>query len=251
LSRHLGRFEFANHGTIFLDEISELSLEAQVKLLRVIEERVIERLGSPTPIKIDVRIIAASNRDLEQAVQERTFREDLLYRLNVFPVAIPPLRERPEDIPLLAWTFAEQFSRAFGKRVEEISRESLTNLQRYEWPGNVRELRNLVERAVIVASGPTLVLEPSPLPAVSKHAPSNLLMDLAVRDGRLEQVEAAHIRTVLERVQWRVRGAGAAAEVLGLRPTTLESRMARLGIHRPASSVSQPRPSGATIFRVR
>jgi transcriptional regulator with GAF, ATPase, and Fis domain len=157
LSRQIGRFEAAHGSTLFLDEIGELPLATQVKLLRVLQERTIERLGSHQPIKVDVRIIAATNRDLEQAVLDRTFREDLFYRLNVFPINIPPLRERTEDIPALAATFMSELSGTFGKRIETISSRSLAELRRYSWPGNVRELRNVIERAMIVADGPTLM----------------------------------------------------------------------------------------------
>jgi transcriptional regulator with GAF, ATPase, and Fis domain len=224
LSRQIGRFELANGSTLFLDEIGELPLESQVKLLRVTQERVLERLGSVQPITVDVRLIAASNRDLARAVADRTFREDLYYRLNVFPITVPPLRERAEDIPVLVWTFIEEFAKSFGKRIDSISRESLAALQRYSWPGNVRELRNLIERAVIVAPGSRLVVDPPQ--AVPGPRDSN---------GTLAGVEAGHIRGVLQRVGWRVRGPGGAAELLGMKPTTLDSRMAKLGIGRPGA----------------
>jgi formate hydrogenlyase transcriptional activator len=221
-SQQIGRFEAAHQSTLFLDEIGDLPMAIQVKLLRVLEERVIERLGNPQPVKVDVRIIAATNRNLEDAVRDKTFREDLYYRLNVFPVVVPPLRERIEDIPPLVWTFIEEFAQSFGKTIESISEESLLELQRYPWPGNVRQLRNVIERAVILATGPDLVV------AAPRH------------DGRqtprtgmtLTELEVSHIRAVLTSTKWRVRGSGGAAERLGLKPTTLESRMARLGIAR-------------------
>jgi transcriptional regulator with GAF, ATPase, and Fis domain len=222
LSRQIGRFEAAHNSTLFLDEIGDLSIEVQIKLLRVLQERVIERLGSTQSIKIDVRIITATNRSLEDAVRAKTFREDLFYRLNVFPVAVPPLRERVEDIPPLVWTFVDEFSRSFGKPIDSIPKECLRQLQRYEWPGNVRELRNVVERAVIVASGRQLVVWPP--------RPEQRPMPQA--DMTLCALESEHIRSVLEKTNWRVRGAFGAAERLGLKPTTLESRMARLGITR-------------------
>jgi transcriptional regulator with GAF, ATPase, and Fis domain len=225
LSRQIGRFELAEGSTLFLDEIGELPLESQVKLLRVIQDRVLERLGSVRPIPVNVRLIAATNRDLERAVAERTFREDLYYRLNVFPIRVPPLRERVKDIPVLAWTFIEEFAKASGKQIESLSKESLAALQRHSWPGNVRELRNLIERAVILSRGPRLVVDPPHAAASPQDA-----------DGRLADVERGHIRRVLERSGWRVRGAGGAAERLGMKPTTLDSRMAKLGIRRP------PRP---------
>jgi formate hydrogenlyase transcriptional activator len=160
LSRQIGRFEAAHQSTLFLDEIGELPLEVQVKLLRVLQERVIERLGSTQSIKVDVRIIAATNRNLEDAVRDKSFREDLFYRLNVFPVVVPPLRERLADIPALVWSFADEFSQAFGKTIDSIPKDCLDALQRYSWPGNVRELRNIIERAVILTSGRQLVVWP-------------------------------------------------------------------------------------------
>ena len=166
LSRQIGRFEAADGSTIFLDEVGDLPLETQVKLLRVLQDHVIERLGSTQSIKVNVRIVAATNKNLEQAVADRTFREDLYYRLNVFPIRVPPLRERVEDISALAWSFISEFSAAFGKNIESLSKASLEALQAYAWPGNVRELRNVVERAVIVANGRHLVIAP-PRPIAS------------------------------------------------------------------------------------
>jgi transcriptional regulator with GAF, ATPase, and Fis domain len=224
LARQIGRFELANQSTIFLDEIGDLPMQVQVKLLRVFEERSIERLGSATPIRIDTRIIAATHRNLEQLVAEGRFREDLYYRLNVFPVQVPPLRERVDDIPLLVWQFVEQFSRAFGKPIETIPADNLAALKRYSWPGNIRELRNVVERAMIVAQSPRLVV-PVPTGAAS---PSTQ------RREALEDVEREHTRGVLETGGWRVRGSGGAAERLGLKPSTLETRMIKLGVKRPA-----------------
>ena len=222
LSRQVGRFELADRSTIFLDEIGDLPLDVQVKLLRVLEERQVERLGSPRPIRIDARIIAATHRNLEQRVAEGTFREDLFYRLNVFPINVPPLRERVEDIPLLVWRFVDEFAKAFGRRLDSIPRENMTALEQYSWPGNIRELRNIVERAVIAAKGPRLTITvPAPTAAAAR------------RSVRLLDVEREHIRGVLERSGWRIRGAGGAADRLGLRPTTLETRMARLGLVRP------------------
>jgi PAS domain S-box-containing protein len=222
LSRQIGRFEAAHQSTLFLDEIGELSPEMQVKLLRVLQERVIERLGSTQPIKIDVRIIAATHRNLEKAVQEGQFREDLFYRLNVFPITVPPLRERIEDVPGLVWAFVDEFSRLFGKTIDSISKESMRQLQGYAWPGNVRELRNVIERAVILSASRQLEVA-APARAASA-APATAMT--------LSAVEVEHIRSVLESTRWRVRGPGGAAERLGLKPTTLESRMARLGITR-------------------
>jgi len=222
LARQIGRFEMANGSTIFLDEISELPPESQAKLLRVLQEREIERLGSPKPIKVDVRVIAATNRDLGKAVAEGRFREDLYYRLNVFPITVPPLRERREDIPLLVWAFVEEFSKAMGKSVEAIGKASLRGLQQYPWPGNVRELRNTIERAMILTNGPTLRIDP----------PGAAATPVARGLSTLAEIESEHILRVLESTQWRVRGAGGAAEILGLPPTTLESRMIKLGLRR-------------------
>jgi len=223
LTRQIGRFEAAHQSTLFLDEIGDLPAEVQVKLLRVLQERVIERLGSVQPIKVDVRIIAATNRNLEQAVRDKTFREDLFYRLNVFPIVVPPLRERVEDIPALAWEFVDEFSKSFGKPIESISKESMRQFQQYQWPGNVRELRNVIERAMILATGTCLTVqlpESGPVP----QSPSG---------QTLRSLEIDHIRAILESTNWRVRGHGGAAERLGLKPTTLEGRMAKLGLTRP------------------
>jgi transcriptional regulator with GAF, ATPase, and Fis domain len=225
LARQIGRFELADHSTIFLDEIGDLPAEVQVKLLRVLEERQIERLGSPKGIPVHVRIIAATHRNLEQRIAEGAFREDLFYRLNVFPIRVPPLRERVEDIPDLVWRFVDQYSKTFGKRIDAIPSENLAMLQRYAWPGNIRELRNVVERAMIVATGPRLTLA---LPAATNNT--------ATGSERLVDVQKEHIRNVLASVGWRIRGAGGAAERLGLRPTTLETRMAKLGLTRPTAA---------------
>jgi transcriptional regulator with GAF, ATPase, and Fis domain len=225
LARQIGRFELADHSSIFLDEIGDLAPEIQVKLLRVLEERQIERLGSPKGIHVDVRVIAATHRNLERRIAEGVFREDLFYRLNVFPIQIPPLRERVEDIPLLVWRFVEEFSRSFAKPIDAIPRENMEALQKYSWPGNIRELRNVVERAMILAPGPRLTI-PVPVPAAAS----------ARRSDRLADVEKDHIRTVLETTGWRIRGTGGAADRLGLKPTTLETRMAKLGLVRPRSA---------------
>jgi PAS domain S-box-containing protein len=225
LARQIGRFELADQSTIFLDEIGDLPPEIQVKLLRVLEERQIERLGSPKGIHVDVRVIAATHRNLEQRIEEGSFREDLYYRLNVFPIQVPPLRERVDDIPLLVWRFVDEFSRAFGKRIDAIPRENMAALQRYSWPGNIRELRNVVERAMIIATGSRLTIA-VPSASVASAKRSDVLVD----------IEKDHIRGVLESTGWRIRGIGGAADRLGLKPTTLETRMARLGLRRPRPS---------------
>ena len=222
LSRQSGRFELADQSTIFLDEIGDLPPDVQVKLLRVLENQQIERLGSSKAIKVDTRIIAATHRNLERRIAADTFREDLYYRLNVFPIRVPPLRERTEDIPMLVWRFVEDFSRAFGKRIEAIAKDNIEMLQRYAWPGNVRELRNVVERAMIVANGPRLTIA---LPQGSAAA--------AQRSVRLADVEKEHIKEVLDSTAWRIRGVDGAADRLGLKATTLETRMAKLGLQRP------------------
>ena len=226
LARQIGRFELADHSTIFLDEIGDLPADVQVKLLRVLEERQIERLGSPKPCTVDVRIIAATHRNLEQRIAEDTFREDLFYRLNVFPIQVPPLRERAEDIPLLVWRFVDEFAKSFGKRIDAIPRENMAALQQYAWPGNIRELRNVVERAMIVATGPQLTIA---LPAASGSAGRKRSVKLAdVAEGahpqRARELPVAH--------PW----SGRSGERLGLRPTTLETRMAKLGLTRPKAS---------------
>jgi PAS domain S-box-containing protein len=223
LTRMAGRFEVAHRSTFFLDEIGELPLDLQGKLLRVLEEGRFERLGSTRSLKVDVRIIAATNRDLARAVSEGRFRADLFYRLNVFPIVIPPLRERTEDIPPLVWAFVKRNEKKLGKRVERIPRRSMDALLRHHWPGNARELRNIVEHAMITGSGGTLRLRPpSPAPA-----------DVPTQ-GRLEDVERRHILGILEKTGWRISGENGAAEILGLKRSTLQARMKKLGIRRPA-----------------
>jgi len=217
-----GRFEFADGSTLFLDEIGDLPLEIQAKLLRVLEEGRFERLGSSKTIHVDVRILAATNRDLAHDVQVGKFRKDLYFRLNVFPVTVPPLRERPVDIPLLTWSFVREFEKKMGKRIESIPRRTMEALQRYPWPGNVRELRNVVEHAMIITNGKTLEVR---VPALAAEE--------TLASSALEDVERKHILNVLERTRWRLTGAGGAAEQLGLKRTTLQSRMKKLGIKRP------------------
>lgn len=221
LTRQIGRFELANGSTIFLDEITDLPLELQVKLLRALQEKQIERLGSPNPITVDVRVIAATNVNLEKAVRDGKFREDLYYRLNVFPIEVPPLRMRREDIPLLAWAFVDELAAAFGKTVESIAGRSMEGLMKYSWPGNVRELRNAIERALILSNSPTLEMEP----------PGN--GRASATGSTLKELEMQHIQRVLESTAWRIRGKHGAAEILDMKPTTLETRMAKLGIVRP------------------
>ena len=237
LARQMGRFELADGSTLFLDEVGELPLELQTKLLRVLQDGRFERVGSTRTIRVNVRLIAATNRDLRRAVAKGRFRDDLYYRLNVFPVIVPPLRERPEDIPLLAWEFVRGLSESMGKPIKHIAEESMTALLTYPWPGNVRELRNLIERAMILAQGPTLhvALGPEPMPATQKTRREIPLMAPA---STLAARECDHIRQVLEQTGWRIRGSGGAAERLGIKPTTLESRMKRLGLRRPGSGAA-------------
>jgi transcriptional regulator with GAF, ATPase, and Fis domain/ABC-type uncharacterized transport system substrate-binding protein len=222
--RQEGRFEAADGSTILLDEVGELPLDVQVKLLRVLQDGEFERLGSPKPVRVDVRVIAATNRDLSEAVRQNRFREDLYYRLNVFPITVPPLRERKEDIPLMVWAFLEEFAKRAGKTIKSIRERDMEALRRYPWAGNVRELRNVIERAVITSTGPNLHLTPQAAP-VSE-----------VKSMMLDDVERRHILDVLEMTGWRIRGGSGAAEILGLKPSTLESRMVKLGIRRPSPS---------------
>ena len=224
IDRQAGRFELADRSTIFLDEIGELPPDVQIKLLRVLEERQVERLGSVRSISVNARIIAATNKSLEQRTADGSFRADLFYRLNVFPIRVPPLRERVDDIPILVWRFIQEFSARFNKQINEVRPDNMAALQRHQWPGNIRELRNAVERAMILATGPRLTISiPSPLGA-------------NVGGLRLIDVQRNHIRKVLETANWRVRGPRGAADRLGLRPTTLETRMAKLGLTRPRAS---------------
>ncbi len=221
LSKQSGRFELADASTIFLDEIDALPMELQAKLLRILESGEFERLGSPRTVKVDVRIISATNRDLARLVSESGFREDLYYRLNVFQITVPPLRERREDILPLVWSFVQEFSKRMGKRIESIPQKGVKALQAYPWPGNVRELRNIIERAMIITTGPVLHAD------VPKIAQSG-----ADQSGTLEEVEKRHIIEALNTTGWRVSGKDGAAEILGINPKTLESKMQRLGIQR-------------------
>ena len=225
LTRKPGRFELADGGTLFLDEVGDLPLELQAKLLRVLQEGEFERVGGSRSLKVDVRIVAATNRDLEHAVDQERFRADLYFRLNVFPIAIPPLRKRPEDIPRLARHFAMIFSSKMGKRIGKLSEEVMGKLTAYSWPGNVRELQNIIERAVILSQPGRFVLGDLLATAPAAPGPKNEVQSL-------EQVEHRHILSVLEGTAWRISGERGAAKILGLKRTTLEARMKRLGIHR-------------------
>jgi len=222
MTKMIGRFELADGSTLFLDEIGELPLDLQSKLLRVIEEGQLERLGSTTPLNIDVRIIAATNREIEQEVKEGKFRQDLYYRLNVFPILIPPLNERSEDIPLLARAFTREFGKKMGKQIEKIPHKTMQALQSYSWPGNVRELRNIIERGVILTKDETLVVD----------LPQNSITETAKLTGNLDDIIRREILAVLEQTRWRIAGRNGAAEILGLKRSTLHSKMKKLGIHR-------------------
>ena len=248
LARRLGRFELANGGTIFLDEIGELPSDAQVKLLRVLQEREFDRVGGAAPVRVDVRVIAATNRDLAKEVKDKAFREDLFYRLNVFPVHLPPLRERRDDIPLLVGVLIKKFAQRIGKQFDGVSQATMDRLINYTWPGNIRELENVLERAVILASGHLLEIGPDVIPPSSAasaagqtptaNARSQTHPDAAARPGAdsqppsLEAVERNHILTVLEHTNWTVTGPRGAAKLLDLPPSTLRHRMKKLGIAR-------------------
>ena len=224
LSRHLGRFEIANGATLFLDEIGELPLELQAKLLRVLQEGEFERLGSSQTIKVDTRIIAATNRNLEEEVKKGRFREDLWYRLNIFPITMPPLRERMDDIPLLVDAFVKKISRRLGKTIQTIPVSVMETLQHYPWPGNVRELENVLERAVINSSGPKLHL------ADELKKPSD---DFFPSKKTLKAVEREYILQVLEQTKWKIGGKNSASEILDLDRSTLRARMRKLNIQKP------------------
>jgi formate hydrogenlyase transcriptional activator len=217
-----GRFELADGGTLFLDEIAELPLDLQAKLLRVLQDGEFERVGGTRTHKVDVRLVAATNRDLSRVISEGRFRDDLYYRVATFPIHVPPLRDRREDIPLLVWSIIERRQVALGHRIDTVPKRVMDTLMHYAWPGNVRELQNVIERALIVSPGSALRLA-EPLAVPTRPTPD-----------RLDEVERAHILRILERCGWRINGAGNAAAVLGLEPSTLRSRMQKLGIGRPA-----------------
>jgi len=226
LARKIGRFELADGGTIFLDEIGDLPLGLQAKLLRVLQEGEFERIGSTGTTRVDVRVIAATNRDLPDMLEEGTFRTDLYYRLGVFPIEIPALRERREDIPLLVWYFVSRIARGLGKEFREISPVDLARLTRHPWVGNVRELRNVIERSMILAPGPVLEIAETLGGEASDPEPEKAALTM-------EDVQREHILQVLEDCGWRVKGVGNAAETLGMKPATLRYRMQKLGIERP------------------
>jgi formate hydrogenlyase transcriptional activator len=228
ITQRIGRFELANHGTVFLDEIADLPLELQPKLLRVLQEREFERLGNSRTLRSDARLIAATNGDLAAMVEAQRFRADLFYRLNVFPIHLPPLRERAEDIPLLVRHFVQHFARRMNRTIETISSDTMESLVRYQWPGNIRELENVIERAVILSSGPIL------------RVPLEDLQN-CIAPGRengtprtLEEAERAHILATVKETKWVLSGPRGAATRLGMNRSTLQFRMKKLGIVRPA-----------------
>jgi formate hydrogenlyase transcriptional activator len=233
IGQRIGRFELAHRGTIFLDEVGEIPLELQAKLLRVLQEQEFERLGSPRTIRVDVRLVAASNRDLARMVVDRQFRSDLYYRLNVFPIALPPLRERAQDIPHLARHFAERHARLYNKPITHIPEETLAALCRYPWPGNVREMENLIERSVILSRGPTLEV---PLGELKPTAGAGTANPAAT----LEDCEREHILRALNECRWVIAGPSGAAAKLGMKRTSLQYKMQKLGITRPSGPAPVP-----------
>jgi formate hydrogenlyase transcriptional activator len=228
VSQKVGRFELAHQGTLFLDEVGDIPPELQPKLLRVLQEREFERLGGTKTIKVDVRLVAATHRDLAKMVADGRFREDLFYRLNVFPVVLPPLRERPDDIPRLVRHFTQQFARRIGRRIETIPSTVMDALVGYSWPGNVRELQNVIERAVILSPGAALQV-----PLGDLHAALAQAETPAVARGSLADAERDHILSVLRETGWLLGGPNGAAARLGMKRTTLQSKMKKLGIFRP------------------
>src|SRR5712671_2822479 len=255
LERHIGRFELADGGTLFLDEVSELSLETQVKLLRVLQEGEFEPVGSNKTIQVNVRIIAATNRKLEECVAAGRFRSDLFYRLNVFPLELPPLRDRRSDIPQLVSFFVHRFANKFGRKIDAPQKETMDLLMDYPWPGNIRELQNIIERAVVLAAGPVISVDPAFLPRIStagdSHHVSSVVQPrvkprVAENSGRsaetsfpsLEEMERNHIRAALERSAGVIDGPKGAARILNLHPNTLRSRMSKLGIDRRSHDIS-------------
>jgi formate hydrogenlyase transcriptional activator len=227
IAQKIGRFELAHQGTLFLDEVGDIPLELQPKILRVLQEQEFERLGSTKTLHVDTRLMAATSRDLTQMVENRDFRGDLYYRLNILPILVPPLRERPEDIPLLVAHFADKYARRMDKRIRAIPAETMDALKRYPWPGNVRELQNFIERATILTSGSTLQVPLSELRQAGREVH---------RKGRtLAETEREQIMRALRESQWVLGGPGGAAERLGLKRTTLFYKMRKLGITRPPS----------------
>ncbi len=240
IAQRIGRLELAHQSSLFLDEIGDIPLELQPKLLRILQEREFERLGSTRTQKVDVRIVAATHRDLEGMILEKKFRSDLYYRVNVFPIHVPPLRERPEDIPLLVQHFVEQATQRMRKTIDTIPSETMEALIQYRWPGNIRELENVIERAVILSPGPVLRLSPRDLK--SRLTPGQN----TDRHQTLEEVERNHILETLKETRWVLSGPSGAAARLGLNRSTLYFRMKKLGIARSVNSCSDPQNVVAT-----
>jgi transcriptional regulator with GAF, ATPase, and Fis domain len=242
----VGRFDVADGGTIFLDEVGELPLDTQVKLLRVLQEREFEPVGSNRPRRVDVRVIAATNRDLADEVARGRFRSDLYFRLNVVPILVPPLRERQGDVPLLAHLFVDRFARQFGKRMDGIANATMARLVAYPWPGNVRELQNVIERAVVLAQGPILEFGGELLPTAGSAPVATPTVGIASPppggngSRTLDDVSRSHIVDTLVATNWVIDGPRGAAAVLGVNPSTLRSRLKKLGIRR-SSDVSGAR----------
>jgi PAS domain S-box-containing protein len=245
--RRIGRFELANGGTIFLDEIGDMPPDVQIKLLRVLQEHEFERVGGSNPIKVDVRVIAATNRDLLRSISEGSFRQDLYYRLNVFPIQLPPLRERREDIPPLVHYFVRRFSLKIGRKITRIQRDTMERLVSYSWPGNVRELENVIERAAILSRGIELEVAPDVLPEMTAVAHTHAAAPRPAQEetrtavstpDSIDEVERRHILEILMRTNWRIEGADGAAALLNLNPSTLRSRMKKLGVRRSSQAVS-------------
>src|SRR5579862_2472995 len=241
VTQTIGRFQAAHGGTLFLDEIGELPLELQPKLLRVLQEQQFERIGSSRSTRVEVRIIAATNSHLQEMVEEKTFRADLYYRLNVFPIALPALRDRKDDIPLLARYFVRQLGERLGRRIDHIPGELLEALSQYHWPGNIRELQNFIERSLITSLGNTLTPRASELQALLSSTHDGIPVTLA-------DAEKAHIQRVLNETNWKLSGRDGAAVRLGLPRTTLISRMQRLGITRPQYRMAEPADRTSGIF---
>jgi formate hydrogenlyase transcriptional activator len=247
LTNRDGRFKLADGGTIFLDEVGELPMDTQVKLLRVLQEQEFEPVGGSQTVRVNVRVIAATNRDLAAMVRDGKFRSDLFYRLNVLPVSIPALRQRQGDVPLLVAFFVQRFAKKLSKPVKQVSGETMSRLVNYPWPGNIRELQNVIERAVVLSQGHTLELASDFGPVPSSH-PSNLEHDQfdqskvknqkskIAEPASLTEVERRHIESVLTQTNWMIEGERGAAKVLNLSPSTLRSRMQKLGIRRPVKS---------------
>jgi transcriptional regulator with GAF, ATPase, and Fis domain len=261
IGRRVGRFELANGGTIFLDEVGEVPLDVQVKLLRVLQEREFERVGGTQSIKVDVRVIAATNRDLVKSIGEGKFREDLYYRLNVFPIAVPPLRDRAGDVPLLVHFLVARFAASIGVRFESVGKATMERLSRYSWPGNIRELENVLERAIILSNGPTLEIDPEVLASAPAARSANAGPPTPFGAERERQVAASagpsasleslesntrhHILAALEQSGWVIDGPRGAAKILGLHPNTLRSRMKKLGIVRAPLTGARAGPTGS------